>query len=117
VKREATIAGLASEGLALISGSAGAGISAVMGPPADPVEMNCRQESQILAPKKNIHEIGQGFCLQFWHLWARRNPFPGLKLKKNQNLRSDNYLRFFKNNRGKTPRDTNTPSNEGKKQS
>jgi len=55
VKREATIAGLASEGLALISGSAGAGISAVMGPtPADPVEMNCRQESQILAPKKTF---------------------------------------------------------------
>jgi len=39
VKREATIAGLASEGLALISGSSGAGSSAVVGPtPTDPVE-------------------------------------------------------------------------------
>ena len=39
MKREAAIAGLASEGLALISGSAGAGINVVVGPtPADPVE-------------------------------------------------------------------------------
>jgi len=39
VKREASIAGLASEGLALISGSAGAGNSVVVGPtPTDPVE-------------------------------------------------------------------------------
>ena len=38
VKREATIAGLASEGLVMISGSAGAGSSAVVGPtPTDPV--------------------------------------------------------------------------------
>jgi len=39
VKREAVIAGLASEGLALILGSAEAGSSAVVGPmPTDPVE-------------------------------------------------------------------------------
>jgi len=39
VKREAVIAGLASEGLALILGSAEAGNSAVVGStPTDPVE-------------------------------------------------------------------------------
>ena len=39
VKREATIAGLASQGLALISDSAGVGSSAVVGAtPTDPVE-------------------------------------------------------------------------------
>jgi len=44
VKREATIAGLASEGLAMISGSAGAGSSAVVGPtPTDPVPVEFRK--------------------------------------------------------------------------
>ena len=39
MKREAVIAGLASEGLALLLGSAEAGSSAVVGPtPTDPVE-------------------------------------------------------------------------------
>ena len=41
MKREAVIAGLASEGLALILGSAEAGSSAVVGPiPTDPVEFH-----------------------------------------------------------------------------
>jgi len=34
VKREVAVAGLASEGLALVAGSAGAGISAVCFPPS-----------------------------------------------------------------------------------
>jgi len=39
VKREAAVAGLASEGLAVVSGSAGASSSAVVVPmPMDPVE-------------------------------------------------------------------------------
>jgi len=45
--------------------------------------------------KKNIHEIGQGFCLQFWHLWARRNPFPGLKLKKNSKIEIRQLSQIF----------------------
>ena len=51
VKREATIAGLASEGLALILGSAGAGSSAVVGPmPTDPVEFRkCARDLKALS--------------------------------------------------------------------
>jgi len=62
VKREATIAGLASEGLALISGSAGAGSSAVVGPtPTDPVEFHmCARDLKTLsaAQKHTIEERG-----------------------------------------------------------
>jgi len=59
VKREATIAGLASEGLALILGSAGAGSSAVVGPtPTDPVEFRkCARDLKTLsAAKKHTNE-------------------------------------------------------------
>jgi len=51
VKREATIAGLAPEVLALISGSAGAGSSAVVGPtPTDPVEFRkCARDLKTLS--------------------------------------------------------------------
>jgi len=59
VKREATIAGLASEGLARISGSAAAGNSAVVGPtPTDPVEFRrCAQDLKTLsAAKKHTNE-------------------------------------------------------------
>jgi len=59
VKREATIAGLASEGQARISGSAGAGISAVVGPtPTDPVEFRrCARDLKTLsAAKKHTNE-------------------------------------------------------------
>jgi hypothetical protein len=59
VKREATIAGLASEGLAMISGSAGAGSSAVVGPtPTDPVEFRkCGQDLKTLsAAQKHTNE-------------------------------------------------------------
>ena len=49
VKREAVIAGLASEGLALILGSAEAGSSAVVGPmPTDPVEFRSRSVASTL---------------------------------------------------------------------
>jgi hypothetical protein len=59
VKREATIAGLASEGLAMISGSAGAGSSAVVGPtPTDPVEFRkCGRDLKTLsAAQKHTNE-------------------------------------------------------------
>ena len=59
MKREATIAGLASEGLALISGSAGAGSSAVVGPtPTDPVEFRkCARDLKTLsAVRKHTNE-------------------------------------------------------------
>ena len=51
VKRETTIAGLASEGLALISGSAGSGRSAVVGSsPTDPVEFRkCARDLKTLS--------------------------------------------------------------------
>ena len=51
VKREATIAGLASEGLALILGSAGTVSSAVVGPrPTDPVEFRkCARDLKTLS--------------------------------------------------------------------
>jgi len=51
VKREAVIAGLVSEGLALILCSAGAGSSAVVGPmPTDPVEFRkCARDLKALS--------------------------------------------------------------------
>ena len=59
MKREATIAGLASEGLAMISGSAGAGSSVVVGPtPTDPVEFRkCGRGLKTLsAAQKHTNE-------------------------------------------------------------
>ena len=58
MKREATIAGLASEGLAMISGSAGAGISAVGPTPTDPVEFRkcARGLKTLSAAQKHINE-------------------------------------------------------------
>jgi len=62
VKREAVIAGLASEGLALILGSAGAGSSAFVGPmPKDPVEFRkCARDLKALSAGKDhtIEERG-----------------------------------------------------------
>ena len=54
MKREAVIAGLASEGLALILGSAEAGSSAVVGPmPTDPVEFRkCARDLKALSAEK-----------------------------------------------------------------
>ena len=54
MKREAVIAGLASEGLALILGSAEAGSSAVVGPmPTDPVEFRkCARDLKALSAAK-----------------------------------------------------------------
>jgi len=54
VEREASIAGLASEGLARISGSAGTGSIAVVGPtPADPVEFRkCARDLKALSAAK-----------------------------------------------------------------
>jgi len=63
VKREATIVGLASEGLAMISGSAGAGNSAVVGPtPTDPVEFRkCARDLKTLsATQKHTNEEREG---------------------------------------------------------
>ena len=60
MKREATIAGLSSEGLALISGSAGAGSSAVVGPtPTDPVEFRkCARDLKTLsAARKHTNGV------------------------------------------------------------
>ena len=58
VKREAVIAGLASEGLALILDSAEAGNSAVVGPTPDPVEFRkCARDLKALsAVKENTNE-------------------------------------------------------------
>ena len=59
MKREAVIAGLVSEGLSLISGSAGAGSSAVVGPtPTDPVEFRkCARDLKTLsATRKHTNE-------------------------------------------------------------
>jgi len=51
-KHEAVIAGLASEGLALILGSAGAGSSVVVGPmPTDPVEF-CKCARDLFHARK-----------------------------------------------------------------
>jgi len=54
VKREAVIAGLASEGLVLILGSAGAGSSSVVRPmPTDPVEFRkCARDLKALSAAK-----------------------------------------------------------------
>ena len=55
MKREAVIAGLASEGLALILGSAETGSSAVAGsiPTADPVEFRkCARDLKALSATK-----------------------------------------------------------------
>jgi len=64
VKREAAIAGLASEGLALISGSAGAGSNAVVGTtPADPVEFRkCARDlkASSAVKKHTVEERGGG---------------------------------------------------------
>ena len=65
MKREETIAGLASEGLAMISGSAGAGSSAVVGPtPTDPVEFReCARDVRTWsAAKKHTNEEQGGSC-------------------------------------------------------
>jgi len=59
VKREAMIEGLASEGLALISGSAGSGRSAVVGSsPTDPVEFRkcARDLKTLIAVQKHTNE-------------------------------------------------------------
>ena len=64
MKREAAIAGLASEGLALISGSAGAGSNAVVGTtPADPVEFRkCARDlkASSAVKKHTVEERGGG---------------------------------------------------------
>ena len=59
VKREAVIAGLASEGLALILGSAEAGSSAVVGPmPTDPVEFRkCARDLKALSTAKEREAV------------------------------------------------------------
>ena len=65
MKREAAIAGLASEGLGLISGSAGTGISTVAGPtPAEPVEFRkCARDLKALsATKEHTNEERDGGC-------------------------------------------------------
>ena len=65
VKREAVIAGLASEGLELILGSAEAGDSAVVGPkPTDPVVFRkCAQDLKALnAAKEHTNEERGGGC-------------------------------------------------------
>ena len=59
MRREATIAGLASEGLVMISGSTGAGSNAVVGPtPTDPVEFRkCARGLKTLnATQKHTNE-------------------------------------------------------------
>ena len=62
MKREAVIAGLASEGLALILGSAEAGSSAVVGPtPTDPVEFRkCARDLKALSAAKEYTNDERG---------------------------------------------------------
>ena len=63
MKSKATIAGLASEGLAMIFGSAGAGSSAVVGStPTDPVEFRkCARDLKTLsAVRKHTNEERRG---------------------------------------------------------
>jgi len=96
VKREAVIAGLASEGLALIFDSAEAGSSAVVGPmPTDPVEFRkCARDLKALsATKEYTNEergggrdpgvrrpgAGRGQCVLFCFVlltryWGNRGP-------------------------------------------
>ena len=54
MKREAEVAGLASEGLTLVADSAGVGNSAVVGPtPTDPVEFRkCARDLKMLSGEK-----------------------------------------------------------------
>ena len=58
LKREAVIAGLASEGLALILDSSEAGSSAVVGlTPTDPVEFRkCARDLKALSAVKRAHQ-------------------------------------------------------------
>jgi len=62
VKREAVIAGLASEGLALIFGSTEAGSSAVVGPtPTDPVEFRkCARDLKALSAENEYANEERG---------------------------------------------------------
>ena len=62
VKREAVIAGLASDGLALILGSAEAGSNAVVGPtPTDPVEFRkCARDLKALSAAKEYTNEERG---------------------------------------------------------
>ena len=62
MKREAVIAGLASEGLALLLGSAEAGSSAVVGPtPTDPVEFRkCARHLKALSAAKEYTNEERG---------------------------------------------------------
>ena len=63
MKREAAVAGLASEGLALVSGSAGAASSVVVVPtPADPVEFckSTRDSEPQSAAKEHTNEARGG---------------------------------------------------------
>jgi len=90
VKPEAVIAGLASEGLALILGSAEADSSAVVGPtPTDPVEFHkCERDLKALsAAKEHTNEERGGgrdpgmfffaFARCTKHLcWSRVSPVP-----------------------------------------
>jgi len=92
VKREAAVAGLASEGLALVSGSAGAGNNTVVVPtPTDPVEFrkSTRDLKALSASKEYTNEERGG-----GHDPGVRRPGAGRgqlqarsnKKKKNQNL-------------------------------
>ena len=66
MKREAAIAGLASEGLVLILRSAGEGSSAVVGPmPTDPVEFRkcVRDLKAMSAAKEHTNLILQFFLI------------------------------------------------------
>ena len=62
MKREAVIAGLASEGLALILGSAEVGRNAVVGPiPTDPVEFRkCARDLKALSAEKEQSKEERG---------------------------------------------------------
>jgi len=95
VKREAVIVGLASEGLALILGSAETGSSAVVGPmPTDPVEFRkCARDLKALsATKEHTNEerglgrdpgvsrpgAGRGQLPARWEIFrAAMHEFPG----------------------------------------
>ena len=66
MKRDAVIAGLASEGLTLILGSAEAGSSVVVGPmPTDPVEFRkCARDLKAMsAAKEHTNLILQFFLI------------------------------------------------------
>jgi len=62
VKRGVTMAGLASKGLALVSGSVWAVSSAVVGPtPTDPAEFReCARDARMLGAAKKHTNEGQG---------------------------------------------------------